>query len=421
MILRGTPDRYGRVAVVLHWTSAIAIGALLLLGIAAANTTDPAVVTRLLRIHVSLGILVLVLTAARIVWRLADVRPAPPVGQPQWQRVVASFVHTLLYGLIVVLGASGIGVMVLSGLGPILFGGVDKPLPDFAIFRPLLAHEAAAFTLIFLLCAHVGAALHHQFVRRDRLLARMGFGQSAAHQEKPVNSLSLSQEEGVMILSADSTVLTTIERFDVGPDSLDAAVQLADQSIRTAWRNDPAFVSALLLRGTTSGLAVYAQWRKGASETEPATVSPERTLLHRLHLPLVDSRSYELAFTRQASGMADPTCISCMSTPFIHFGVFAVTVENQPLMIELAEAKAPNSFGTPGLLAIDFHRSLDGRQVLNLGAWSTFQNFEALHDRPSFRPGEQYFRGVADMFKPEFYSLARVISEASIWQEQPLD
>ncbi len=32
--------------------------------------------------------------------------------------------------------------------------------------------------LLALLAAHIGAALYHQFVRRDQLLARMGVGRA---------------------------------------------------------------------------------------------------------------------------------------------------------------------------------------------------------------------------------------------------
>lgn len=37
-------------------------------------------------------------------------------------------------------------------------------------------HELTAFALAALVLAHVGAALKHQFIDRDRLLGRMGIG-----------------------------------------------------------------------------------------------------------------------------------------------------------------------------------------------------------------------------------------------------
>ena len=64
---------------------------------------------------------------------------------------------------------------------PVVWFGV-LPLPDFIGTNKELAvvlkdlHKIAAWTLVVLIVAHIGAALKHQFIDRDRLLARMGFG-----------------------------------------------------------------------------------------------------------------------------------------------------------------------------------------------------------------------------------------------------
>jgi cytochrome b561 len=122
-----------------------------------------------------LGISAVVLTLLRIIWWLAvDTRPAGIGGVPRWQVLAARAVHLLLYLIVLVMGASGIGLLVLSNALPALIGGA--PLPDFAHFPPLLVHSLAAKVLIGLVFLHVAAALFHQFVRRDRLLARMGLG-----------------------------------------------------------------------------------------------------------------------------------------------------------------------------------------------------------------------------------------------------
>ena len=72
--------------------------------------------------------------------------------------------------------ASGIGMMALSGAAPAVFGAAGAALPDFHDFAPRAPHGLGANLLILLLVAHVGAALHHQFVRRDGLLRRMWYG-----------------------------------------------------------------------------------------------------------------------------------------------------------------------------------------------------------------------------------------------------
>ena len=52
------------------------------------------------------------------------------------------------------------------------------PLPDFSEVLPRLAHGIMSKVLLVLLAGHIGAALYHQFIRRDRLLARMGIGRA---------------------------------------------------------------------------------------------------------------------------------------------------------------------------------------------------------------------------------------------------
>ncbi|PZP42693.1 MAG: cytochrome B [Azospirillum brasilense] len=178
MFLKGDPNRYGVIAAMLHWLSAAAILAMIPLGFIAAHAPDAAQATALLRIHLPLGLVILALTVARIIWWLVDIRPAPPSGQTDWQHRLAGGSHVLLYVLILLLCGSGIGVVILSGAGPEIFSGRTGKLPDFMTFPPMRVHAAGAFALIGLLILHFIAALYHQFWRRDRLFARMRVGSS---------------------------------------------------------------------------------------------------------------------------------------------------------------------------------------------------------------------------------------------------
>ena len=175
MTLKGDAHRYGSVQVALHWTSATAILALLVLGLMAA-TGGSAQKATLLRVHAPLGTLLLVLTIARVGWRFFDKRPDKLAQQPRWQAFTARITHALLYAVTILMGVSGIGLMVLSGAGAILFSSAPGPLPDFRDFRPLAVHGAGAAAMVGLLCLHIGAALYHRFYKRDCLLARMGVG-----------------------------------------------------------------------------------------------------------------------------------------------------------------------------------------------------------------------------------------------------
>lgn len=175
MSLKSTSTQYGSVAVAIHWTSALAVVLAFAAGLAAANTQPLPV--PLLVVHIALGLSVFVLTLLRIVWWLAaDTHPLP-AEQPRWQQLAARTVHALLYVIIILMATSGITTMVLSGAIPAIASGA--PLPDFSGLIPRMAHGLMSRVLLVLLVVHIGAALYHQLIRRDRLLARMGIGSTS--------------------------------------------------------------------------------------------------------------------------------------------------------------------------------------------------------------------------------------------------
>jgi cytochrome b561 len=178
MGLKSTSTRYGSVAIAIHWVSALAIVGLLVSGtIMAGAGVGEANKGTILPVHATVGALVFLLTLLRLAWwAWGDRRPEPVSGQPRVQAMAARIVHGLLYAGIVVLGASGIATLVLSGAIPALLSGA--PLPDFSSLLPRVTHGLVSKAMIALLVAHVGAALFHQFIRRDRLLARMGLGRA---------------------------------------------------------------------------------------------------------------------------------------------------------------------------------------------------------------------------------------------------
>jgi len=179
MPLKSDDKTYGSVAVTIHWLSAVLIVCTLVSGFRAANTPDVALKIQLLSLHVPLAVVVVLLTLARILWWwLADRKPAPVDGTPRWQHYGATGVHWLFYIVIAGMAASGVGMLVMSGAGPIIFGGTEGQLPDFREFRPRVPHGLGARAMALLLLLHAGAALYHHFVRGDGLLRRMWFGKN---------------------------------------------------------------------------------------------------------------------------------------------------------------------------------------------------------------------------------------------------
>lgn len=175
MSIKSTSTRYGSVAIAIHRTSAVAVVLAFVAGLVMANS-DP-IPPALLVAHIVLGLSVFALTLLRIVWWLAaDDRPPLPADQPRLQKLAAKTVHALLYVILILMATSGITTVVLSGAIPTLASGAT--VPDFSELIPRVAHGVMSKLLLVLLVGHIGAALYHQVVRHDRLLARMGIGQA---------------------------------------------------------------------------------------------------------------------------------------------------------------------------------------------------------------------------------------------------
>ena len=173
MSSKSTSTQYGSVAIAIHWSSATAVILAFIAGIVMTNSNP--IPTPLLVAHIVLGLTVFALTLFRIVWWWrADKHPAPPQDQPQWQRTTAVVVHGLLYVLLILMATSGIATIVSSGAISAIATGA--PLPNFGELIPRVAHGIMSKLLLGLFVLHVAAALYHQFVRRDHLLARMGIG-----------------------------------------------------------------------------------------------------------------------------------------------------------------------------------------------------------------------------------------------------
>lgn len=144
MSLKSSSDKYGTVAVTIHWLSAFLIFALIASGFRASDMENLSAKADILKIHVPLGIAILFLTLARIVWwKFADKKPAP-IAMPRLQDRAAHAIHVLFYVVILGMAASGIGMIILSGAGSIIFDGSGGTLPNFGIISPVhhmaLAH-----------------------------------------------------------------------------------------------------------------------------------------------------------------------------------------------------------------------------------------------------------------------------------------
>ena len=170
---------YHPLLVTLHWLLALMILGGLFMGsfVLSETPNDDPFKLIALRMHMGAGIAILVLMLVRLVVRLVTAKPPEAdIGNTLLNRL-GKLTHWLLYLVVIALAASGLATANMAGLPPIVFGGSGDPLPpDFSAFPPRAAHGALAALLGLLLLGHVGAALYHQYVRRDGIFARMWFG-----------------------------------------------------------------------------------------------------------------------------------------------------------------------------------------------------------------------------------------------------
>ena len=173
--------RYTPVAIALHWLLALAIVGALGVGLYMTSLPFSPMRLKLYNWHKWAGVAILVLSAARLLWRLSH-RPPADLPMPAWQAKAAHVTHGLLYALFFAVPLFGWAYSSAAGY-PIVWFGV-LPLPDFVPKDKALAdtlkelHKFAAYGLALLVLAHVGGALKHHFIDRDGLLSRMGLGRA---------------------------------------------------------------------------------------------------------------------------------------------------------------------------------------------------------------------------------------------------
>lgn len=188
-------QRYTAVAIALHWAIALLIIGMIAVGwIMDAMPGGPgSPKVAIIQIHKSVGITILLLTIARIIWRIMNPPPAEP-PMPKWQSLLASGVHILLYVLMIAMPLTGwiMASAEISQHDTRYFWTVEMYVPGIpglpAETREGIAegfeqvHGNLAWVIIGLLVLHVAGAVKHQFIDKDGLLARMApglFGRTA--------------------------------------------------------------------------------------------------------------------------------------------------------------------------------------------------------------------------------------------------
>ncbi|HSC66196.1 MAG TPA: cytochrome b [Cellvibrio sp.] len=176
-MLKDSSSGYGLVSILIHWISAILILFLFGLGIYMTGLSyyddwyheGP-------ELHVSLGLVVLLIMLLRVVWRILN--PAPvDLSAKRVQNLTARLVKLGLYIFIFVVLVTGYLITTAEGQPASMFGLIKFPvLTELSSQNVDLAgelHEYLAWGIVLLVVLHSLGALFHHFVLRDRTLVRI--------------------------------------------------------------------------------------------------------------------------------------------------------------------------------------------------------------------------------------------------------
>ena len=172
-----TSTAYSTTARTLHWITAALVLFMLPLGVAIANGLGGPFKDPLYDLHRSIGAVIIPLVVLRLAYRLTHPPLPLPDDIPPLQQFAAHATHWGLYALLIVQPFVG-WVATSAYRAPIMeFGLFELPpiWPQDRAFsdRLFVVHGLIAAAIACLAAAHIAAALHHHFVRKDRVLMRM--------------------------------------------------------------------------------------------------------------------------------------------------------------------------------------------------------------------------------------------------------
>ena len=169
--------RYGAVAQILHWVTAVLVVVAFVYGPGGSEQRVYSTARDFDRqLHETLGMSVFVLTLVRLLWRAFDGAPDDP-PMALWMRRAGKTVHWSLFALLLGVPLTAITGAWLEGHPLTLLAGIRVAplLPEAHAAGSVIAsiHTWLGDTILWVAGAHAAAALFHHFVLKDRVLRAM--------------------------------------------------------------------------------------------------------------------------------------------------------------------------------------------------------------------------------------------------------
>jgi cytochrome b561 len=170
---------------IFHWVTAVLVLSMIPFGIIMLRIKAGPAQDLLFNLHRSIGVILLPIVVCRLIWRLKHPPLPLPAEIAMIQRGAAHATHWTLYLLLIAQPIVGwIATSAYRAPIEVFWLLVLPPIwpEDRAFSEQLLAvHQLFGFALAILICAHIGAALFHHFVQRDRVLMRMISGREVGY------------------------------------------------------------------------------------------------------------------------------------------------------------------------------------------------------------------------------------------------
>jgi cytochrome b561 len=170
--------RYSSINQALHWVTALCMFAILPLAWVMTNMpTDAPSRAALFAWHETLGLIVLLVTAGRIIWRRFDGAPPYPAAVARWERRLAHATSAVFFLALAWMPVTGFLTAAYGGHQVELFDLVPTP----AILRANAAraelftslHLAGQWAIYSLIALHLGAVAFHLIWTKAGVLGRM--------------------------------------------------------------------------------------------------------------------------------------------------------------------------------------------------------------------------------------------------------
>lgn len=190
-MLRNSKDSFGLISILFHWIIALIFLGQILLGYLMSRVSDFTLQFSLFQWHKSFGFLVLGLSALRLLWSAASVRPSSLAGLSNIERLGARTAHLILYAALFIVPLTGWAIASSSPLliptymfNLVVIPSLPLPVSDSAEAFWTASHAYLAYFSAAVAICHILAALHHHFWKKDATLTGMlrpGFDPAAKH------------------------------------------------------------------------------------------------------------------------------------------------------------------------------------------------------------------------------------------------